>query len=77
MNKVTLGLGGSIHVGEHWRFDAMFGHVFASDVTVDPAVAAVPKVNPVQGNPTANESVNGGTYGASCEVIGVGLNYRF
>jgi long-chain fatty acid transport protein len=77
MNKVTLGMGGSIHVGPHWRFDAMFAHTFASTVVVDPSIAAVPKVNPVQGNPTQSESVNGGTYTASAEVLGVGLNYKF
>jgi len=77
MNKITLGLGGSIHLGQHWRFDAVYAHVFAASVYVDPAVAAVPKVNPVQGNPTASEAINGGTYTASADVLGVGLNYRF
>jgi long-chain fatty acid transport protein len=77
MNKVMLGLGGSIHVGTHWRFDAMFAHTFASTVYVDPSIAAVPKVNPVQGNPTQSEAINGGTYTASAEVLGVGLNYKF
>jgi hypothetical protein len=77
MNKIVLGLGGGIHIGEHWRFDAMFAHVFASDVTVDPAVAAVPKVNPVLGNAVASESINGGTYSVSANVLGVGLNYKF
>ncbi len=78
MNKVTLGLGGSVHLGEHWRFDAVYAHVFASTVVVDPATAAIPKVNPVQGNPTPTaETINGGTYTASADVIGVGLNYRF
>jgi long-chain fatty acid transport protein len=77
LNKTTLSLGGGLHIGKNWRFDAVFAHVFASDTTVDPAVAAVPKVNPVRGNPTQSESINGGDYTASADVIGVGLNYRF
>jgi long-subunit fatty acid transport protein len=77
MNKVMLGMGGSIHIGAHWRFDAMFAHTFASTVYVDPSIAAVPKVNPVQGNPTQSEAINGGTYTASADVLGVGLNYKF
>ncbi len=77
MNKFFLGLGGSLHIAKHWRLDGVYGHVFASSVYVDPAVAAVPKVNPVQGNPTNSETVNGGTYTAQADVLGVGLNYTF
>ena len=75
--RVTLGMGASLHIGEHWRFDGIFAHVFASDATVDPALAAIKPVNPVQGNPTAAESTNGGQYSARAEVLGVGLNYLF
>jgi long-subunit fatty acid transport protein len=77
MNKLFLGFGGSLHIGKHWRLDAVYGHVFASTVTVDPAIAAVPKVNPVQGNAAPSETVNGGTYTATADILGVGLNYRF
>jgi long-chain fatty acid transport protein len=77
LNKFTLGLGGGLHVGKHWRLDAVYAHVFASDVTVDPAEAAVPRVNPVKGNPTATEPVNGGTYSARADILGVGVNYKF
>jgi long-chain fatty acid transport protein len=77
MNKLFLGFGGSLHVGRHWRLDAVYGHVFASTVYVDPSTAAVPKINPVQGNPTQGEAINGGTYTATADIFGVGLNYRF
>jgi long-chain fatty acid transport protein len=77
MNKLFLGFGGSLHIATHWRLDAVYGHVFASTVTVDPATAAVPKVNPVQGNAAPSETVNGGTYTATADIFGVGLNYRF
>ena len=77
MNKVFWGLGGSLHIAKHWRFDLMYGHVFASSVYVDPAAAAVPKVNPVQGNPAPSERVNGGSYTATADVFGLGMNYQF
>jgi long-chain fatty acid transport protein len=77
MNKVFLGFGGSLHLGEHWRLDAVYGHVFASTVYVNPSIAAVPKVNPVQGNAVTPDYINGGTYTAQADVLGVGLNYKF
>jgi long-chain fatty acid transport protein len=77
MNKWFLGFGGSLHIGQHWRLDAVYGHVFASSVYVDPSAAMVPKVNPVQGNAVTPDYVNGGTYTAQADVVGVGLNYRF
>jgi len=76
-DKVTASIGGSLYIGEHWRFDAVYAHVFASDVTVTPQEAAVPRVNPVKGNPTQTAAVNGGTYTARADVLGVGLAYSF
>jgi hypothetical protein len=37
----------------------------------------VPLVNPVKGNPTATESVNGGDYTAHAIILGVGAQYKF
>jgi long-chain fatty acid transport protein len=76
-NKVTLGVGGGLYIGKHWRLDAVYSHVFASDVTVTPQEAAVPRVNPVQGNPTQTAAVNGGQYSARADSIGVGLQVLF
>ena len=76
-SKVLAALGGGLYIGEHVRLDAVYSHVFASDVTVTPQEAAVPRVNPVKGNPTQTASVNGGTYTARADVIGVGMQYRF
>lgn len=75
--KFLLSLGGSIYLGEHWRLDAVLAHVFESDVTVTPQEAAVPRVNPVIGNPTQTAAVNGGTYSARADVLGVGMQYKF
>jgi long-chain fatty acid transport protein len=60
-DKYTVALGGGLFIGKHWRFDAVYAHVFMADVSVSPSQAAVPRVNPVQGNPTATASVNGGS----------------
>lgn len=76
-DKVLASLGGGLFIGTHWRLDAVVSHVFASDVTVTPQEAAVPRVNPVKGNPTATASVNGGTYSSRADVLGVGLQYAF
>ena len=76
-DKVLLGLGASFHLGETWRFDAMYSHTFAGPKDVDPATAAIPRVNPVKGNPTATESINGGTYRVSANLLGLGMQYKF
>jgi long-chain fatty acid transport protein len=76
-NKVQVTLGGGVQVTRHLRLDLVVAHTFAPDVTVSPQEAAVPKVNPVQGNPTQTPAANAGTYGQSLDVIGGGLEYRF
>jgi long-chain fatty acid transport protein len=77
LDKVTTGIGGSIYIGDHWRLDAVYAHVFASDTTVSAQEAKVPRVNPVNGNPTPVEAINGGTYSATADVLGVGVQYKF
>ncbi|MFO0677309.1 MAG: outer membrane protein transport protein [Polyangiaceae bacterium] len=77
LDKVTAAGGASFHLGDHWRFDVVYAHVFGFDEYVSPDEAKVPRVNPVKGNPTATESVNGGRYAAAADVIGVGGVYRF
>lgn len=76
-NKVIASLGGGIHIGDHWRMDALASLALLSGTNVDPAEAKVPRVNPVQGNPVATESVNGGLYSARALILGVGVNYKF
>ncbi len=74
--KVTLSLGGGLHIGKSWRLDAVYAHTFASSASVDPATAKLPRVNPIKGN-APFEAVNGGKYSASADLIGVGFNYKF
>lgn len=76
-NKLIGSAGGSVHIGEHWRMDAVGALVLLNGTTVDPADAQVPRVNPVRGNPTATEPINGGEYSARAIVLGVGINYKF
>lgn len=76
-DKLIGSAGGSVHVGEHWRMDAVASLVLLNSTTVDPADAQVPRVNPVRGNPTRTEPINGGEYSARAIVLGVGLNYKF
>jgi long-chain fatty acid transport protein len=76
MNKVTTALGASVRVGENWRFDLMYAHVFAADVNVSPDAAKIPRISPIAGNATP-ESVNGGSYSASGNLLGVGAQYTF
>ncbi len=73
--KVTAAIGGSLHVGK-FRFDAVYAHVFASDVTVDPKDARIAQVSPVRANSAAPYYVNGGDYSARADVLGVGLTYQ-
>lgn len=76
-NKIIGGVGASLHAGEHWRLDAVAALVLLSGTQVAPDKAKVPRVNPVQGNPTATESINGGEYSARAIILGVGAQYRF
>ncbi len=76
MSKVTVSLGGGLHVGRHWRFDAVYAHLFTSTVYVAPNVAQVTRIDPLSGN-APFDPVNGGTYTAKADLIGVGLNYLF
>jgi long-chain fatty acid transport protein len=75
-DKLTLALGGGLHVGEHWRLDATYAHLFASSVRVSPDTAKIPRVNPLPGNAPL-EAVNGGHYTASADLFGVGAQYTF
>lgn len=76
LDKLTTSIGGGLHIGKHWRFDAVYAHIFAKSVTVTPEEAKIPRVNPLNGN-APFEAVNGGTYSATADLLGVGVNYLF
>jgi long-chain fatty acid transport protein len=76
MDKVTLAVGGGLHIGDHWRFDMTYAHLFASSVNVSANEAKVGRINPIAGN-APFEAVNGGRYAASADLLGVGVQYTF
>jgi long-chain fatty acid transport protein len=76
-NKIIGSAGASLHAGENWRLDAVAALVLLNGTQVAPDTAQVPRVNPVQGNPTKTESINGGEYSARAIILGVGAQYKF
>lgn len=80
--KVFASLGGSLHVGEHWRLDASysyllsFGQGFGAVTRVSADEAQVPRINPLKGNAPL-EAINGGTYRAFGSLLGLGARYQF
>ena len=75
-DKTTLAIGGSLYIGKRWRFDAVLGHIFAAEAKVLPENAKIGRINPLQKN-APFESVNGGTYRARADLLGIGLQYDF
>lgn len=74
--KLTLGLGGSVAAGS-WRFDVVFAHIFGWDVEVAPEDAKSPLLSPIESRLAELHAVNGGTYSARANVVGLGLRYSF
>ncbi len=78
LDKVIVGIGGSLHLGETWRFDALVARVMGKSTDVDPTEARYPLLNPVRATPpTYPDYVNGGRYEASATILGVGLAARY
>jgi long-chain fatty acid transport protein len=77
LDKITIAGGVGINVSARWRFDAVYARVQGFDTFVDPNDAKVPRINPVHGNPTPVEAINGGKYSAAANVVGVGFNYKW
>jgi long-chain fatty acid transport protein len=77
LDRFTVGGGGSLRIGDHWRFDILYARVQGFGGYVDPTVAKMPPVRPVQGNPTSYVATNGGYYGSQANVLGVGVEYKF
>lgn len=73
--KATLAAGTGVHVGR-WRLDAVYAHIFMATTDVDPRDARSPLLVPVQANAVPHY-VNGGSYSASGDVVGLGLTYKF
>jgi long-chain fatty acid transport protein len=77
VSKVTGSVGLGLRLNERWRVDAVLSHVFSGERTVAPSEAAMQRLNPLGGEDFSSESINGGTYRARADVLGVGAQYRF
>jgi long-chain fatty acid transport protein len=73
--KYTVGFGGGLHIGR-WRFDGVYAHTFAGTTYISSDQAQIPRINPLKGNAPL-EAVNGGTYRATSDLIGVGFAYSW
>jgi long-chain fatty acid transport protein len=74
LDKVIVGIGGSLHIGDTWRVDAVIARTFTTPETVSTDEAKIPLLNPVRSNPPEFEDyVNGGEYRANATVLGVGM----
>lgn len=76
-NKLVASVGGSVNIAPHWRMDGMAALALLDGTNVLPEEAQVPRINPVKGNPTATEAINGGSYSGRAIILGVGVNYKF
>lgn len=75
-NKTGLHLGAGLRVSEHFHIDAGFMHVLSQTVRVDPAQAALVRVNPLSGNAPL-DAINGGDYRLGATVIAVASRITF
>jgi long-chain fatty acid transport protein len=82
LDKVQAAIGSSLYVSSkrNLRLDMVYAHTFAFSTTVDPHEAAIEKVRVVRANappPDQTVKINGGTYTAQADVIGVGLSWLY
>jgi long-chain fatty acid transport protein len=79
MDKVTVSIGGGLHIKKRWRFDGLIAMVFPFSKDVSPDEAKLYKVNPVRANryPGDEPPVNAGRYEARALILGLGLRYLF
>lgn len=76
LDKIVVGLGGSLHVTESWRLDWLLARTFTTAVEVSTDEAQFEMLSPVRANqpdPEYRNYVNAGTYEANATVLGVGL----
>lgn len=75
-DKVTLGAGLGLAYGA-WRFDAVYAHVFGFDVDLPPDEARIPLLQPLAANQPDPYYINGGSYSARANVVGIGLTVNY
>ena len=76
MPKFTLSGGLALNIGAA-RFDVTYAHIFGITTEVDPAEANMPLLSPLAANVPVPHTINGGTYAARADVLGIGMRYQF
>ena len=74
-DKLIGSLGAGLHFSG-FTIDMTYAHVFALNVSVDPAKAAQTPLNPVRSSDTPATAVNGGKYTENANVVGLALGYK-
>ncbi len=80
LDKIVVGLGGSLHVTDKWRFDWMIARTFTTPADVSTREAAFEMLTPVRANkpdPEFRDYVNAGRYEANATVLGLGLAVEY
>lgn len=71
---------GSLGAGLHFSgftVDVTYAHIFALNVSVDPAKAKQTPLNPVRSSDAPATAVNGGKYTENANIVGLALGYKF
>ena len=80
LDKIVVGLGGSIHVTPTWRFDWLLARTFTTPADVSTDEAKYEMLTPVRANkppPELRDYVNAGHYEANATVVGVGMAVNY
>jgi long-chain fatty acid transport protein len=78
LDKIVVGIGGSVHINKNWRFDGLIARTFTTPIDVSVDEAQYPLLNPVRSNPPAYQDyVNAGHYEANATLLGVGMAVNY
>ncbi|PIE05893.1 MAG: hypothetical protein CSA75_02360 [Sorangium cellulosum] len=80
LDKIVLGVGGSLHVTPNWRFDWMLAHAFTQPVDLASKDARYEMLTPLRANkpdPEDRHYVNGGHYEANATIVGLGIAVNY
>lgn len=77
LDKVVGTIGGSLHIGK-LRLDGVYARIIGISQDVSPEDARITKTNPIRANVSDTPTyINGGSYAARANVLGMGLAYSF
>lgn len=77
LDKVVGTIGGSLHIGK-LRLDGVYARIVGISQSVETTDARIAKINPIRANASDTPTyINGGSYKARADVLGMGLAYSF